>query len=283
LLRISTFLLACLLATRPAQAGAKDSVASMEKAAKKACISGDYAKGTELLSELYVETNDITHVFNQGRCFEQNGRYEEAILRFREYARKLKQAGHPLDAEVERHIADCQALLGRSAEPPAPAPSTIGSTSTSPRASTPVAPPARPLPEATPAESEVAPTGRSRTPDLTQAASPAAAPGIGLRVTGIVTFGLGVAGVAAGVILNVKANDLADEVQASSTSYRRGKEDTRASYETYGWVAYSAGAACMAAGAILYYLGHRQGRNSYLAFVPTTTGGAPGAVVQGGF
>ena len=42
---------------------------AQEKAAKKACITGDYRKGVEILADLYVESNDPTYVYNQGRCF----------------------------------------------------------------------------------------------------------------------------------------------------------------------------------------------------------------------
>jgi hypothetical protein len=56
-----------------------------EKAAKKACLTGDPAKGVEILADLFIETNDLAFIFNQGRCFEQNLRYEDAIGRFREF------------------------------------------------------------------------------------------------------------------------------------------------------------------------------------------------------
>jgi hypothetical protein len=46
-----------------------------ERLARTACLSGDYAKGVALLAELYVSTRDIIYLFNQGRCFEQNGKY----------------------------------------------------------------------------------------------------------------------------------------------------------------------------------------------------------------
>jgi hypothetical protein len=42
-----------------AQAASATAAEDKAKAAKKACVSGDYAKGVELLSDLYVETNDL--------------------------------------------------------------------------------------------------------------------------------------------------------------------------------------------------------------------------------
>jgi hypothetical protein len=58
-----------------------------EKAARTACLAGDYAKGVTLLSELFVETKNPNWIFNSGRCFEQNARFQEAISRFQEYKR----------------------------------------------------------------------------------------------------------------------------------------------------------------------------------------------------
>jgi hypothetical protein len=57
---------------------------AQERAARKACLSGDFAKGVDILSELFVETKNTTWIFNQGRCFQQNRRYEDAIARFHE-------------------------------------------------------------------------------------------------------------------------------------------------------------------------------------------------------
>jgi len=91
-------------------------------AAKRACLAGDYAKGVAILADIYVETKDINSLYNQGRCFEQNGKYEEAIVRFREYQRKNRDAGNPPDPDAERHIAECQALLDPKSAVVAPAP-----------------------------------------------------------------------------------------------------------------------------------------------------------------
>jgi tetratricopeptide (TPR) repeat protein len=90
---------------------AEDGLEAKKRAAKTACLSGDYAKGVALLAEVYVDTNNPIYLFNQGRCFQQNGRYEEAVLRFREYQRKNADAGGAHDTEAEKQIADCLSLL----------------------------------------------------------------------------------------------------------------------------------------------------------------------------
>ena len=108
---------------RVASAAPKD---RKEMAAKRACLAGDYGKGVALLADLFVASGDINHLFNQGRCFEQNGRFEEAIVRFLEYQRKNPDKGSAGYLDAERHIADCQALLDKrkpsAAVPPAAAP-----------------------------------------------------------------------------------------------------------------------------------------------------------------
>ena len=268
-IRCLTFLLPFVMAAQGAQAGGKD---GKERAAKTACLSGDYAKGVALLAELYVDTNDITYLFNQGRCFEQNGRYADAIIRFREYLRKNKDAGKARDEAAERHIADCQALLDKQ---PPPTASPVQNTADKPPAAVQAAPVAQPEPAPT---VPVAPTAQ---PDITQAAPTGASSGSGLRIGGIATMAVGVAGIATGVLLNMKANSLASELEKSTTSYSRSKESTRSNYQTFGWVGYGAGATCVVGGALMYYLGHSP--STQVALVPTAQPGQLGAVLQGAF
>jgi hypothetical protein len=103
--------------TEGAEAGNGDSKTAKERAAKKACLTGDADAGVALLADLYVDTNDANHIFNQGRCLEQVGRCEDAILRFREYLRKTKDSGKVSDGRAERHIADCEEILKKTKGP----------------------------------------------------------------------------------------------------------------------------------------------------------------------
>ena len=274
-LRYSALLFPYLLAVQVAQAGAKDNKDtqdSKERAAKTACLSGDYAKGVAILAELYVRTNDPNHLFNQGRCFEQNGKYSEAIIRFREFLLKNTDAGNTSDGLAEKHIAACQALLDKDkdstatthAVAPIQAPALVQSSAEHPALTGPAANAAAALP----------------TPE--NARPTTAAPGSGLRIAGIATLAVGVAGIAGGIVLNLKANSLADEIETTKP-YQRSKENSRASYETLGWVGYGLGAACLAGGAILYYLGYGKDQRASVAFLPTAAPGAAGAVLQGAF
>lgn len=241
-----------------------------------ACLSGDYAKGVAILSELYVDTKDRTYLFNQGRCFEQNGRYADAILRFREYLRKIRDAGAAPDADAERHIADCEALLAKEKNKAAGSTSQAADGASQPAAggaSQPAAPPALARPTtALPAPIDVVPVPAQ-----------AGTRGSGLRVAGIAAIAVGGAGLVTGLILNLKANGLADELESTTDNYQRSKESTRKSYQTFAWLSYGLGAACVVGGALAYYVGRILPGNDQVALVPMIGPGAAGAVLRGAF
>jgi tetratricopeptide (TPR) repeat protein len=268
--------------TEGAEAGNGDSKTAKERAAKKACLTGDADAGVALLADLYVDTNDANHIFNQGRCLEQVGRCEDAILRFREYLRKTKDSGKVSDGRAERHIADCEEILKKTKGPAGPSPSADvsqpvrGAAASTASAST------------TDARNSNS-AGSSQTMGASQAQADVQAslsqttPGRSLRVMGAITFGVGVAGVAAGLGLALAANHLAGELEASPSSYQRSKESTRASYASASTIGYAAGAACVAGGVLLYYLGWRQSRVSSATVEPMLSAQTAGALVQVAF
>ncbi len=138
-----------LCAATPVLAASKQ---ARERTARTACLNGNYTTGVSILSDLFVDTKDATYIFNQGRCFEQNQRYEDAIGRFEEYMRAAEASRSGLAPEdkaaADKHIAKCKELLaeqlGKSATPTAPQ-------TFSPPAPAPAAAPApAPRPEATP-------------------------------------------------------------------------------------------------------------------------------------
>lgn len=264
-LRRSLLLLVPLLLTaRLSWAGDAD---VKERAALSACLSGDHAKGVALLTELFVDSKDPTYLYNQGRCYEQNRRYEDAIARFQEYLRAGKRLGKEEKADAQKHIADCKELL--ATPPPQPQ-----AASAPPPAPVATPPPVAPVPLAA--------------PPVAQATQPATPPtgggGSGLRTAGIVTAAVGGAALVAGVILNVTVNSMADDLEKTN-NYSARKESDRKTYATLGWVSYGVGAACVATGAVLYVLGLRaRGAGSTsVALVPAFTPGQAGAVLKGAF
>jgi hypothetical protein len=157
--RVSIAILVAGLLAGQQAATAKPRTAAREQArerqAKKACLSGDYVNGISILAALFVETEDPTFLYNQGRCYEQNVRYLEAAERFREYLRKAENLSAGERAEADKHIADCEAAAAR----------------TQPRmvADTPPVPPPAPPPAPSPAET-------ASPPAVATGSAPSAAP-----------------------------------------------------------------------------------------------------------
>jgi hypothetical protein len=258
-----------LLTATPASAETKQ---AQERAARKACLSGDYAKGIDILSDLFVETREPVYIFNQGRCLEQNQQYKDAIARFQEYLRtgeilKLK----PEDkAAAEKHIAACQeTLASQTAKTP---------TATAPEP----LPPPPPAPVPTPGPTSEMPASVVAQPDSQHAGGTR---GSGLRIAGIVTAAFGVAATGAGIGFNVLANNTIGDMESKLDGYSSAKISDHDTYVALGWVGYGVGAACMVTGAVLYGLGlkARPTSSTNVAVVPTVGAGQSGAALVGAF
>jgi tetratricopeptide (TPR) repeat protein len=253
-------LLALMLGVAPAHAAGRD---AKERAAKRACLNGDPAKGVQILTDLYISSDDPIYLYNQGRCYEQNNRYEEAIGRFREFLRKSSGATDADKADAtsaEKHISDCERLLGRKVEEPKPVPP--------PRQPEPLPPrepePPPPKPQVNLVQQPPAPVDSSSS-------------GSGLRVAGVVTAAVGAAAIITGVMLNLKANSTVSDVQDryDGDAYSSSKD-----YKTGSQIAYGAGGVCVAGGLLLYYLGLRA---EHATVTPVALQGGAGAMLTGAF
>jgi len=238
------------------------SQAEKEKAtaARAACLTGDYANGAKLLSELFITTKNPTWIFNLARCAEQSSKYQEAISHFKEYLRVGKRLTDDEKADVQKHIADCQESL--TAQTPSP---------TSPV----VAQPAPPVTAQPVASSGSAPDTQARA-DVSVAGgdSSAANRGSGLRVAGIVVASVGLATAVTGLVLNLKANSLADDFNRTQDP---ATKSSSSSYKTGSMICYGVGAGALVAAGVLYLVGRAGGgseSNSQVSFLPalTTTG-----------
>jgi hypothetical protein len=244
---------------------------AQERAARKACLSGDYNKGVTILSELFVDTKDPTYIFNQGRCFEQNHRYEDAVSRFEEYLRVPDANLSASDRAIaEKHIADCKDRLpDQSSRSQASVPQPF------------VPPPPPPISAASPE----LPSASSASIAVASEPHPETSKGsLGLRVTGIVAMSVGVAAAAAGIFFNLKANTISKDMASTVGNYEARNTD-RKNYETMAWIGYGAGAACVVTGVILYGIGLKAGRDSSasVALLPGIGPGQAGALLIGGF
>lgn len=252
---ILTSLLLGSLAPIP-QAKAADSPKAREKSAKRACAAGDFQRGIEILADLWVDTNEPIHIYNQGRCYEQNHQWASAIDRFREYLRKDTNASASDKAEVDKHIGECEAFLEKEHSKATTAAPLVPVPAPQPAAS----PPSPPMP-----------------PPPVNIASPVPATaegnkGAGLRLTGIVLGSVGAAALVAGVILNAKANSLADDFNKTQNP---STQSSQSSYKTASMIGYGAGIGVLVAGGVLYLIGRTSANANPVqaSFVPILTPG----------
>lgn len=265
-------ILLCLFACPPAFAKDKPDKDAKEREARKACLAGDYAKGVEILSELFLDSKDPTHIFNQGRCYEQSERYEEALGRFREYLRTSSAHLSADDKELARqHIAECEDLLKKKNAVAAESPSQSA------------APPSTESPKPQSAATSVAPESPKPIATVSpEDQAPQPVPGAVLRMSGLIVGSVGVASLVAGLALNLKANSVADSITPPN-SYDRGTDSTRKTYVTFSEVGYAVGAVGIAAGAVLYGLGWSQRKDGGVALVPVAGPGLAGAMLTRSF
>ena len=213
-----------------------------ELQAKKACLASRPDRGIELLAELYAETNDATYIYNQARCYQQNGRAQDAATRFREYLRKSPNVDPAEKAQVQAFIAALEAQA-RQAPPPPP----------------PVAAPVR---SPAPAAASSAPAGAISTmPSSSPVGTASGTPSVyKWRLAGVLTGSVGGLALLGGLTMGLRARSLTNDVTddgAVRHTFSQSKYDQGRRAETLQWVGYGVGAAALAGGVVLYLLGGR--------------------------
>jgi len=263
-MRVATIFFVCLLPLvleRPVQARPKNKPEDPEIAARKACAEGDFRKGVSILADLYVHSKISMHIYNQARFYEQNHQWVSAIDRFREYRRKSPDLSSEETAETESHIAECKRLLDEEQPKYSPSqglsPPTVTPTPSFVSQPPPVAPPI-----------QEPPTTVTTPPAVVESGST-------LGTTGIVVGSVGLATVATAVILNLKANQLANSGDGSGQkSYRNG-----------ALICYGVGGAAVAAGVVMYLLGHNVAgaQSTSIALLPMWTPDGAALAIRGDF
>jgi hypothetical protein len=276
--------LALLLANTPARAQQVD---PRETQARSECLAGRFQAGVDLLAQLFAETANANYIYNQGRCYEQNGKPDEAVLRFREFLRKAKILSAEAKAEVNGHIAECQAMKAEQEGRAAPAttvpvppssPGTPPSTAEAQPEPPTTITPAPDKPIATPSSAGLVETGRPSTDSR----------GATLRTAGIVAASIGAAGLIAGVAFSIETHSISSDVtsNASHRSFSRTTYDRGSLFSDLQWVGYGVGALALACGGVLYYFGYRAGHapaSDSVSLAPMLLPGGTGAVVHGSF
>jgi tetratricopeptide (TPR) repeat protein len=247
-----------ILLAVPASGEKGNSKDSQEKAAKKACALGDFQKGADILIDLFVETNDPTYVYNQGRCYQQNNRWEQAISRFREYLRKARDLSDDERAETERQIDDCESSLNKAPriEPPTP--------------------PVPPVPHSDSRSALPEPVKQEKATALSDDRLSKS-----LRTAGIICSVVGLVGFGTGVGLALKTQSISSDEQEHGPTL--AKEDQRRTFESWGWVGYGAGAAAIAAGAVLYTIGWARAPSDRVALRPILAPGSASVMLKESF
>lgn len=275
-----TTVMSVLVASSPARPAFAASRDGKERQAREACLSGDYQKGVSILSRLFVLTENPVHIFNQGRCFEQNRRYEDALARFQEFLRVAKNLNPMAREKTNQHIAECRAILDEQASLRSPSPPPPPVAAVPPQPPT-VAPTETPAPSPAPASVSVA----------TQPAREyAPSSGSGLRTAGVITTAVGGAALVAGLLLNLKVNSMSNELEQKD-KYSESQDSSRKTYKTVSAISYGVGAACVATGAVLYLLGLKDhgdsaaaaGSSAMVEWTPVVAPGQLGAALQGSF
>jgi hypothetical protein len=239
---VSAFL---VISASAGRARAQDTKAARATEAKKACSANHPDQGIEILAGLYSESGDPAYVRNQGRCYQQNGRNQEAALKFKEYLRIAKNLDASERAEIEGYIHESE----KEAAPVVP-----------------VAPPPAPAPAPSPVSADTGPVAGGSL-DLTRQVPPPVAesnPGGGLRIAGLVAGGVGVASIVVGAIFGAQAKDkakqLQDKVVPGSTydASLKSLDDKGRSAQTMEWVFLGVGGAALIGGGVLYIIGSSQ-------------------------
>jgi hypothetical protein len=239
--------LGCGLALEePSQAAPAGSGDMRELMARRECQAGRTERGLAILAELYAQTRDSNHLYNQARCLQQNGRPAEAAGRFRDYLRVTGDLTLAELADVQQQIAACERMQGASG-PAKQATTAQGMTSPA------MAPPA-----------ETPPPGRR----LRRS-------GLASGVTGLAVIGLGVGLGLRGRAIEREERQRFDDTQTSSSRYQSGER-----LEQLSWISYATGAAAVGTGAVLYFLGARARHEPTVALLPTIGPGGGGGVLR---
>jgi hypothetical protein len=239
-----------LLAAAPARAQTRTDPRPAE--AKTACAAGDVQKGVRLLAELYVATNDAIWIFNQGRCYQQNGQPEQALTRFKEYLRKAKDAAPDDITDAQTYVKELEAELA-ARQPTSPAPAATVTA---------------------PAGGGLSTSGRGFTDR---------------QIVGLAVGGLGVAALGAGAFFSYKVhateqevNDLIHGETLVQAGTLKTSDRSGARYELLQWISYGVGVGALAVGTTTFLFGRRAERGG-LSLAPVLGPGLAGSALCGSF
>jgi tetratricopeptide (TPR) repeat protein len=83
--------------------------------AREEFVAGRYQQALDLFAKLYAETLHPVYLRNIGRCYQNLGDADKAIITFRDYLRKNKAIAPDERAEIESFIAEMEELKKQKA------------------------------------------------------------------------------------------------------------------------------------------------------------------------
>ena len=86
---------------------------SRELKAREAFAAQRYQDALDLFAKLYAETLHPIYLRNIGRCYQNLGQPDKAIISFREYLRKRKRSTRRGAREIEGYIEEMEELKRR--------------------------------------------------------------------------------------------------------------------------------------------------------------------------
>jgi tetratricopeptide (TPR) repeat protein len=216
-----------------------------EADARRACAAGKIDEGIEILADLYASYSHPNYIYNQGRCYQENGKSEQAIARFREYLRVATDAPPQVRDKVEKFIAELEGeRQGPSRAPPPPV--------REPE-------PERPMP---PRPAPVINNNNTVTDRLPPAPPPSES-SPGLRAAAIVFGVVGGVGLVGGLVAGAKVSSLEKAVEDAGPGRfdvnqlaAQGRSAHR--YETLQWVGYAVAGAGLI-GAVICIMANNPG------------------------
>jgi hypothetical protein len=258
--------LAALVA--PAQAAPPRSRSQREAEARKACTAGRVDEGIEILAELFAEFEHPNYIYNQARCYQENGRNEQAISRFKEFLRVAPLTDTEVRARTERYI---QELEGSPRPAPRPAPL--------PQEPRPV-PQVREAPP--PPAAPLAPAPRPQ---------PARSSGLGVAAA---TLGIvGAVAVVAGVVSGLEVQSLTHQAEHAkqgmlSVDDLASNADKAHRFEVFQWIGYGIGGAALLGALVCVAVDHkspetRASNDHRILPVAGLIGGGPAVGLSGRF
>jgi hypothetical protein len=297
---IRRMFIALLLSVLASQFGAGVAQARMSpqekqqaQAAQQHMLHSEYADAIPLYADLFAHHSDVqVYLWNLALCHHHLSHVDEAIAKFRLLLDTFPNISATERAEVDAYIKEMETLkkqqaddeelrrqqaaaelkkqeehdqAAKAAETAAAAPAAAASNEAQASAA-----PSQP---ATPATAgAVASLAASVDARATTAESP------GLRIAALAAGGVGVLALIAGGYYSYQAQSLQDQVMKAS-KFNHADDSAGNSAHTMQFVMYGIGAAALAAGGALYYLGGSRAEGSSVALLPEVGPGVTGATL----